>query len=68
MVGLALQRRGRNLPASVIDIGMVIGIGIIQKTEGTGGTGAMETVLRKLDYMVWRAFYIILILHLSRTE
>ncbi|KAL8928301.1 MAG: hypothetical protein Q9172_000985 [Xanthocarpia lactea] len=29
MVGLALERRARNLPASVIDIGMVIGISVV---------------------------------------
>ncbi|THC93486.1 hypothetical protein EYZ11_007042 [Aspergillus tanneri] len=51
MVGLASQRRARNLPASVIDIGMVIGIGVIQRTDGDEGMGAMETALRKLDYM-----------------
>jgi hypothetical protein len=51
MVGLASQRRARNLPASVIDIGMVIGIGVIQRTEGGEDIGAMETALRKLDYM-----------------
>ena len=51
MVSLASQRRARNLPASVIDIGMVIGIGVIQRTEGEEGISAMETALRKLDYM-----------------
>lgn len=51
MVGLAAQRRARNLPASVIDIGMVIGIGVIQRTEDGEGISAMETALRKLDYM-----------------
>lgn len=51
MVGLALQRRARGLPASVIDIGMVIGVGVIQRTENTHGVSAMETALRKLDYM-----------------
>lgn len=51
MVGLALQRRARNLPASVIDIGMVIGIGVVTRTEDGEGISAMETTLRKLDYM-----------------
>lgn len=51
MVGLASHRRARNLPASVIDIGMVIGIGVIQRTEGVEGISAMENALRKLDYM-----------------
>ncbi|KAL8721656.1 MAG: hypothetical protein Q9225_001705 [Loekoesia sp. 1 TL-2023] len=51
MVGLASQRRARNLPASVIDLGMVIGIGVVQRTEGDEGIGAMETTLRKVDYM-----------------
>ena len=51
MAGLASQRRARNLVASVIDIGMVIGIGVIQRTEDGDGISAMETTLRKLDYM-----------------
>ncbi|KAL8857408.1 MAG: hypothetical protein Q9178_006035 [Gyalolechia marmorata] len=51
MVGLALERRARNLPASVIDIGMVIGIGVVTRSEDREGISAMETALRKLDYM-----------------
>ncbi|KAI1844908.1 hypothetical protein JX266_008924 [Neoarthrinium moseri] len=47
MVGLAADRRARGLAASVIDIGMVIGIGVIQRTEGDAGTGVIETNLRK---------------------
>lgn len=47
MVGLAADRRARGLAASVIDIGMVIGIGIIQRTEGDAGTGVIETNLRR---------------------
>ncbi len=47
MVGLAADRRARGLVASVIDIGMVIGIGIIQRTEGDGGSGVIETNLRR---------------------
>ncbi|KAL8727347.1 MAG: hypothetical protein Q9166_006115 [cf. Caloplaca sp. 2 TL-2023] len=51
MIGLASQRRARNLPASVIDIGMIIGIGVVQRTEDREGISTMETALRKLDYM-----------------
>ncbi|KAL8780315.1 MAG: hypothetical protein Q9213_006513 [Squamulea squamosa] len=51
MVGLALERRARKLPASVVDIGMVIGIGVVTRTEDSEGISAMETALRKLDYM-----------------
>lgn len=51
MASLASQRRARNLAASVIDIGMVIGIGILQRIEDGDGISAMETTLRKLDYM-----------------
>ena len=51
MASLASQRRARNLAASVIDIGMIIGIGIIQRTEDGDGISVMETTLRKLDYM-----------------
>ncbi|KAL8999563.1 MAG: hypothetical protein Q9169_001652 [Polycauliona sp. 2 TL-2023] len=51
MVGLALERRARNRPASVIDIGMVVGIGVVTRTEDGEGISAMETALRKLDYM-----------------
>ncbi|KAL8774157.1 MAG: hypothetical protein Q9209_001265 [Squamulea sp. 1 TL-2023] len=51
MVGLALERRARKLPASVIDTGMVIGIGVVTRTEDSEGISAMETTLRKLDYM-----------------
>ncbi|KAI4230036.1 MAG: hypothetical protein L6R36_000415 [Xanthoria steineri] len=51
MAGLAFQRRARNLPASVIDIGMVVGIGVVTRTEDGEGISAMETTLRKLDYM-----------------
>ncbi|KAK0725838.1 putative Nonribosomal peptide synthetase 14 [Lasiosphaeris hirsuta] len=47
MVGLAADRRARGLAASVVDIGMVIGIGIIQRTEGDAGTGVIETNLRR---------------------
>lgn len=51
MVGLASQRRSRNLPASVIDIGMIIGLGFIQRTDVGEGVGSMEGALHNLDYM-----------------
>ena len=51
MVGLAAQRRQRGVTASVVDIGMVSGIGIIRQTEGDEGMGVMETSLRKQNYM-----------------
>ncbi|PLB52456.1 putative hybrid NRPS/PKS enzyme [Aspergillus steynii IBT 23096] len=51
MAGLAARRRARNLVASVIDIGMVIGIGVIQRSEDGDGISAMEATLRQLDYM-----------------
>ncbi|PNY23690.1 LOW QUALITY PROTEIN: Hybrid Polyketide synthase-nonribosomal peptide synthetase [Tolypocladium capitatum] len=47
MAGLAADRRARGLAASVVDIGMVIGIGVIQRTEGDAGTGAIEKNLRR---------------------
>lgn len=47
MAGLAADRRRRGLAASVVDIGMVIGIGIIQRTEGDAGTGIIENNLRR---------------------
>lgn len=46
MVGLAADQRARGLAASVVDIGMVIGLGIIQRTEGDAGTGVIEKSLR----------------------
>lgn len=51
MVGLAAQRRQRGVTASVVDIGMIDGIGIIRQTEGDEGMGVMETSLRKQNYM-----------------
>ncbi|KAI1080032.1 putative hybrid NRPS/PKS enzyme [Whalleya microplaca] len=50
MVGLAEQRKARGVPASVIDIGMVIGIGVIRRSDG-GEAGVMENSLRKQNYM-----------------
>lgn len=51
MVGLAAQRRSRNLAASVVDIGMIIGIGFIQRTNGDEDDNALTDLLRVLDYM-----------------
>jgi hypothetical protein len=51
MVGLASQRRANNLPASVIDIGMIIGLGFIQRTDIHEGPGSTESALHNLDYM-----------------
>ncbi|KAF9697439.1 hypothetical protein EKO04_005132 [Ascochyta lentis] len=51
MVGLASQRRARNLSASVIDIGMIIGLGFIQRTDIREGAGSTESALHNLDYM-----------------
>ena len=50
MAGLAAQRRQRGLTASVLDIGMIIGTGYIQRAEG-GAEGVVETSLRKQNYM-----------------
>jgi hypothetical protein len=51
MVGLASQRRANNLPASVIDIGMIIGLGFIQRTDIREGASSTESALHNLDYM-----------------
>ncbi|KAH8723490.1 putative hybrid NRPS/PKS enzyme [Phaeosphaeriaceae sp. PMI808] len=48
MVGLASQRRARGLPASVIDIGMVTGLGFVSRTDIDG---SLESLLHGLDYM-----------------
>ncbi|KAI0002322.1 putative hybrid NRPS/PKS enzyme [Xylariaceae sp. FL0662B] len=50
MVGLAEQRKARGVPASVIDIGMIIGIGVIRRSDGDEA-GVMEISLRKQNYM-----------------
>lgn len=50
MVGLAAQRRKRGLAACVLDIGMILGIGYIQRTDG-GAVGLVETSLRKQNFM-----------------
>ncbi|RDL31028.1 Nonribosomal peptide synthetase 14 [Venustampulla echinocandica] len=51
MVGMAKQRRARGLPASVIDIGMVIGIGVIQRSQNDEGISKLENSIRQMDYM-----------------
>ena len=50
MAGLAAQRRKRGLAASVLDIGMILGTGYIQRTDG-GTEGLVETSLRKQNFM-----------------
>lgn len=51
MVGLAAQRRKRNLAASVADLGMIVGLGYISRAEGDEGSGAVEASLRRQNYM-----------------
>ncbi|KAH2023248.1 Nonribosomal peptide synthetase 14 [Aspergillus fumigatus] len=51
MVAMAERRRARGLPASVIDIGMVVGIGVIQRSQNDKGVSAMENSIRQMDYM-----------------
>lgn len=51
MNGLAFQRRARNLPASVINCGPIIGLGFIQNIDSSGGSEAVISTLRGLDYM-----------------
>ncbi|KAJ6076340.1 hypothetical protein N7499_008321 [Penicillium canescens] len=51
MNGLAFQRRARNLPASVINCGPIIGLGFIQNIDSSGGSEAAISTLRGLDYM-----------------
>lgn len=51
MVGLASQRRAKDLPATVIDIGMIIGLGFIQRSDAREGAGSTESALQNLDYM-----------------
>ncbi|KAH2384493.1 hypothetical protein KXV98_008325 [Aspergillus fumigatus] len=52
MTGLVLQRRARNLPASVINLGPIIGLGFIQNIDSGGGSEAVIATLRSLDYML----------------
>ncbi|KAI0184184.1 putative hybrid NRPS/PKS enzyme [Xylaria flabelliformis] len=47
MAGLAAKRRAKGLVASVIDIGMIIGLGVVERNM----TGVMETSLQKQNYM-----------------
>ncbi|RDL31043.1 Nonribosomal peptide synthetase 14 [Venustampulla echinocandica] len=51
MTGLASRRRARNLAATVIDFGTIIGLGFIQRIDSSGGSEAMISILRSLDYM-----------------
>ncbi|EAW15062.1 PKS-NRPS hybrid synthetase psoA [Aspergillus clavatus NRRL 1] len=51
MVAMAERRRARGLPASVIDIGMVVGIGVIQRSQNDKGVRTMENSIRQMDYM-----------------
>jgi pseurotin A synthetase (hybrid polyketide synthase/nonribosomal peptide synthetase) len=51
MVAMAQRRRARGLPASVIDIGMVVGIGVIQRSQNDKGVSTMENSIRQMDYM-----------------
>jgi len=51
MVGLAAHRRNRKLAASVVDLGMIIGLGYISRAEGDEGSGAVEASLRRQNYM-----------------
>ncbi|KAH7024908.1 uncharacterized protein B0I36DRAFT_416764 [Microdochium trichocladiopsis] len=51
MVGLAAQRRKRHLVASVVDLGMIVGLGYISRAEGDEGSGAVESALRRQNYM-----------------
>ncbi|KXJ85216.1 hypothetical protein Micbo1qcDRAFT_210158 [Microdochium bolleyi] len=51
MVGLATQRRKRHLVASVVDLGMIVGLGYISRAEGDEGSGAVESALRRQNYM-----------------
>jgi hypothetical protein len=52
MTGLVLQRRARNLPASVINLGPIIGLGFIQNIDSSGGSEAVISTLKGLDYML----------------
>ena len=51
MVAMAERRRARGLPASVIDIGMIVGMGVIQRSQNDKGVSAMENSIRQMDYM-----------------
>ncbi|KAJ0414063.1 Nonribosomal peptide synthetase 14 [Aspergillus carlsbadensis] len=51
MVAMAEQRRARGLPAAVIDIGMVVGLGVIERSQNERGVSSMENSIRQMDYM-----------------
>lgn len=51
MVGMAERRRARGLAASVIDIGMVLGLGVVQKSQNDKGVSTLENSIRRMDYM-----------------
>ncbi|KAI1778541.1 Nonribosomal peptide synthetase 14 [Hypoxylon cercidicola] len=50
MVALAERRRACGLAASVIDIGMVVGIGV-QRSQNDKGVSILETSIRQQQYM-----------------
>jgi hypothetical protein len=52
MNGLALQRRARKLPATVVNLGPIIGLGFIQNIDTSGGSDAVISTLKGLDYMI----------------
>ncbi|KAI0467733.1 putative hybrid NRPS/PKS enzyme [Xylaria cf. heliscus] len=47
MAGLAAKRRARGLAASVIDIGMIVGLGVVERNTN----GVIEASLQKQNYM-----------------
>ncbi|KAJ5976965.1 nonribosomal peptide synthetase 14 [Penicillium viridicatum] len=51
MVAMAERRRARGLPASVIDIGMVVGIGVVERSQNDKGVSTMENSIRQMHYM-----------------
>jgi len=51
MIGLAKQRRKRELAASVLDIGMILGIGYINRADIGDGQGVVERSLRAQNYI-----------------
>ncbi|KAI1737463.1 Nonribosomal peptide synthetase 14 [Xylaria scruposa] len=51
MVALAERRKARGLAASVIDIGMIVGIGVIQRSQNDAGFSTLETSIRQQHYM-----------------
>jgi hypothetical protein len=51
MVAMAKRRRACGLPASVIDIGMVSGMGVVQRSQNDKGVSTMENSIRQMHYM-----------------